>query len=299
MRMPFEEAHDGASADRARSSADARGSDLLSELLSPLRMRGESIAASSLEAGAVTRVAAGASSFHLVAEGRITLSLHATFHEATAGDLIMMPLGDAHTIAALDDTRLVSGTFRFDDRTQESIFRTLPPFIRIARDQGGNAAWLEPLVHFLLAEATAPGPGAAIMISRLIDVLVVRTLRSWAAALPEGANGWIGGLADPRIERALSAIHADPHRPWTLEQLAAAAAMSRSAFAARFLACTGEPPLRYLKNWRLHLARDLLRIEGARVNVVARTIGYDSDAAFSRAYKARFGVPPSGARQEA
>ena len=296
--MPFETAHDGASFDFARSSGAERTHDLLSELLSPLRLRGEAIGSSEISRQTSVTFEAGASSFHLIGTGRVTIGLDDLRHNAVPGDLLMLPLGSAHTITALEDAQLVSGTFRFDDRTQESIFRALPSFIRIARDQGGNAEWLQPLVHFLLAEAVTPGPGAAIMISRLIDVLVVRTLRSWAAARPDGSKGWIGGLADARVERALSALHADPYRPWTLEELASVAAMSRSAFAARFLACTGDPPLRYLKNWRLHLARDLLRVEGARVNLVARTIGYDSDAAFSRAYKARFGISPSDARHE-
>jgi transcriptional regulator GlxA family with amidase domain len=130
------------------------------------------------------------------------------------------------------------------------------------------------------------------MISRLIDLLVIRTLRSWAA-IEANRIGWLGGLGDERIGRVLSAMHADPFRHWTVQLFAKIAGMSRSIFAERFTRTVGESPLRYLSRWRLTLAADLLRSSGLNVTEVAYRSGYASDAAFSRAFKVHFGYAPS------
>jgi transcriptional regulator GlxA family with amidase domain len=129
-----------------------------------------------------------------------------------------------------------------------------------------------------------------------IDLLVIRTLRTWAASRPTNL-GWLGGLAEERIGRALSAMHADPYRDWNVDALASIAAMSRSVFAERFTAKVGGPPLRYLTRWRLTIAADLLRTGGLKVTEAAQRVGYASDAAFSRAFKAHFGYAPSEARR--
>ena len=136
------------------------------------------------------------------------------------------------------------------------------------------------------------------MISRLIDLLVIRTLREWAASKP-GHKGWLSGLGDKRIGLALSAMHTNPTYEWTIEELAGVAAMSRSLFAERFAAAVGEPPLRYLKNWRLTVAADMLRSGRMKVTEVAQQAGYESDAGFSRAFKACFGFPPSELQRQA
>lgn len=273
-------------------------SDLLSQLLAPLRLSGEDMAVRMLRKGEVWTWPSGTPVFHLVQRGSVEVHMADRAVGGELGDLLMFAGGAEHRIfaTAAEPTHIVSGTFRHDETMSGGILSGLPDLLHIPQGQGENAEWLEPLVHFLLAESRLPGPGAAIMISRLIDVLVVRTLRSWAAAQNGAARGWIGGLTDRRVERALSALHAQPLKPWTVESLAGVAVMSRSAFAERFLACTGEPPLRYLKHWRLSLARDLL-ISGSRtVNVTAREVGYASEAAFSRAFRSRFGYPPRDAR---
>lgn len=290
------QSHDATFNPLARSTTHPTPTDLLSELLSPLRLRGEDVASWSPTDVEGSVFAAGPARFHFVVRGDVKIELEDAFVDARTGDLVMVPRGGEHRLHRAIDASLVSGSFRFDSPTRHSILAALPPAIVVTRDDGNNAEWLEPLVHFLLAEARTPAPGAGLMISRLIDVLVVRMLRSWANSRPGGGAGWIGGLADFRIERALSAIHARPLEDWTVEGLASLAAMSRSSFSARFLECTGDPPLRYVKNWRLALAKDLLGRAGSRVGEVAREVGYDSEAAFSRAYKQRFGRPPSDER---
>ncbi len=156
-----------------------------------------------------------------------------------------------------------------------------------------EAGWLEGLTYFLLAEAREPHPGAALMISRLIDVLVIRAMRVWVQTAPPENKGWLGALADARISRALKAIHDEPFRRRTVAELAGLAGMSRSSFADRFASLIGAAPLHYQTRWRLLLANEMLKAPDTRVSDVARRVGYDSDAAFSRAFKAQFGMAPT------
>jgi AraC-like DNA-binding protein len=149
----------------------------------------------------------------------------------------------------------------------------------------------------VLDEAQAALPGASIMISRMVDVLVIRMMRIWVGTARPEDKGWLGALADPRISRALKTIHDDPFHRRTVAELASIAGMSRSAFAERFATLIGAAPLHYQSRWRLLLANEMLKRGDTRVSDVARRVGYDSDAAFSRAFKAQFGVPPALVRQ--
>jgi AraC-like DNA-binding protein len=192
-------------------------------------------------------------------------------------------------------SQLVGGFFSFEGSPLSAVMSALPPLIHIPRGEAGAPPWLAAISRFLVAEAQQPNPGSSLMISRLIDLLVIRTLRSWAAS-EANRMGWLGGLGEERIGRVLSAMHADPFRRWTVQSLAEIARMSRSIFAERFTAAVGEPPLRYLSRWRLTIAADLLRSGGLKVTEAAYQSGYASDAAFSRAFKAHFGYAPSEAR---
>lgn len=295
--------------------------DLLSELLTLVRLRGELIYASDLFTPWELRFEPGAAHFHYIESGRVELTAGGSSISASAGDLLLLPIGAGHRLAddgrgsrrtgdhgvtavadgastARTKVQMVSGTFRFDGDTSNMLLSALPPVIRVSRNEDTNAEWMNALVHFLLAEAREPKPGSAIMISRLIDVLVVQTLRVWAAGWSGPSVGWVGAMGDRKIERAMNAIHADPMLPWTLVELADVAAMSRSAFAERFAARVGEPPLRYLKRWRLAMAADLLDTHTLRVGEVARRVGYESDAAFSRAFKEHYGRSPTQPRDE-
>lgn len=297
--------------------------DLLSQMLTLVRMRGELVLAADLNGPFALQFERGAATFHFVSEGNLFVKVgpQAPIH-ATSGDLLLLPHGEEHMVAddpgarpvAIKDlllrqqssadlvlrhagpgnfARVIMGQFRFDNATMPSIMATLPSVIHIQKTNGVTAGWLEGLAHFLLEEARTPNPGASLMISRLIDVLVIRTLRTWVHATTETASGWLGALGDTRISRALEAIHEHPSRRWTVGELATIAGMSRSSFAERFASLIGEAPLHYHNRWRLSLARTLLQQEGRRVSDVGRQIGYESDAAFSRAFKRHFGHPPA------
>lgn len=167
--------------------------------------------------------------------------------------------------------------------------------ICIPRQKEGAPAYLQAISHFLIDEVYEPRPGSALMISRLIDLFVMRTLRTSANAR-RTSLGLLGGLGEERIGQALAAMHAAPERDWSVEALANIAAMSRSIFCERFTIAVGEPPLRYLTRWRLTIAADMLRTGTMKVTEAAQKTGYGSDAAF-RPFKVHFGYAPSEARR--
>jgi AraC-like DNA-binding protein len=153
-------------------------------------------------------------------------------------------------------------------------------------------AWLATTLGYLLAEVDAVQPGRRAMLARLAELLYVEVLRRYAHHLPVGQAGWLAGLSDPQVGRALRLLHGDPVRDWTVEALARAAGVSRSALALRFTELIGESPMHYLTAWRMHLARQILRESRFAIPEVAARVGYNSEAAFNRAFKRYAGVPP-------
>jgi transcriptional regulator GlxA family with amidase domain len=149
----------------------------------------------------------------------------------------------------------------------------------------------------LVFEMQSPSQGSAVMVARILDLIFIQILRAWAAGTDAEPN-WLAGAFDPQIGLALSAIHRDPGHEWTVEELARACSLSRSAFAVRFLARVGKPPAAYLAYVRLDAATDLLRDTSRPVTLIAKSVGYTSEAAFSRAFKNRYGTPPARWRRD-
>jgi AraC-like DNA-binding protein len=148
------------------------------------------------------------------------------------------------------------------------------------------------------AEARELRPGGEAVITRLADILVIQVIRSWMQTDPAAQTGWLGALRDPHIGRAITLIHRDPARAWTVASLADELAMSRSAFAARFTALVGEPAMTYVARWRMQVATSALREERTTVGELADRLGYQSEAAFSRAFKRIIGVSPGTVRRD-
>jgi AraC-like DNA-binding protein len=192
--------------------------------------------------------------------------------------------------------RFLAGAFHFDAGLPGSLITGLPGLIHLKCNNSQVPQWLDSVSRVLADEAANVGPGSSILIALLIDLLVIRTLRTWINGHGNRLNG-LFGLSDKRIGRALDAIHLRPAQAWTVESLAEIAAMSRSNFSDRFTAAVGVPPLRYVTQWRLTLAADLLRASKLKVTEVAQAAGYGSEAAFSRAFKAQFGYPPRDFRR--
>ncbi|RDS83903.1 AraC family transcriptional regulator [Dyella monticola] len=192
----------------------------------------------------------------------------------------------------------LAGIFHFNGEPLRSLLTGLPGLIHVKHDSDDVPSWMATLSQFLTDESSNIGPGSSLMISRLIDLLVIRTLRTWINS--QGSRlGWLFGLSDERIGRALNAMHLEPGRAWTVASLAGTAAMSRSIFSNRFTAVVGVPPLRYLTRWRLSIAAEWLHAGTFKVSEVAHKAGYGSEAAFSRAFKAQFGYPPRDTRRMA
>lgn len=147
-------------------------------------------------------------------------------------------------------------------------------------------------------EARVLKPGGEEIITRLADILVIQVIRAWIMETPAAKTGWLGALQDPQIGHAPLCIHRDPGRAWSITSLASEVAMSRSAFAARFTDLVGEPPMHYVTRWQMYLALTWLKEEEAPLVDVAERLGYQSEAAFSRAFKRHIGVPPGAARRK-
>jgi transcriptional regulator GlxA family with amidase domain len=149
----------------------------------------------------------------------------------------------------------------------------------------------------LVFEMESPSQGSAVMVARILDLIFIQIMRAWAAGTDVEPN-WLAGALDPQIGLALTTIHRNPGHDWTVEELARACNLSRSAFAARFVARVGKPPATYLAHVRLDTATDLLRDTSLPVALIAQNVGYASEAAFSRAFKNRYGTPPTRWRRD-
>lgn len=157
--------------------------------------------------------------------------------------------------------------------------------------------WLAATLRHTIAEAEGQAPGSPAMLARLAEMLFVEALRCYMWQLPPAQTGWLAAVRDPVVGHALRQMHAHPDRPWTVDDLARAGAVARSTLAQRFVELTGEPPMRYLTAWRMQLAASLLRHSQRGVAQVARSVGYDSEAAFNRAFKRHTGQPPAAWRE--
>jgi AraC-like DNA-binding protein len=193
-------------------------------------------------------------------------------------------------------TTIVGGRFEIEDAADNPLLSSLPPIIHVRGDRGTPVQWLESTLQFMASEMASGLPGAATVVSRLADILFVQGVR---AHLAEGGErtGWLKALVDPQIGQSLSLIHQQPEHPWTVESLASRVAMSRSAFAARFTELVREPPLTYLTRWRMSTASRLLRTGSQSIGEVAEHVGYDAEAAFSKAFKRWTGSAPGAFRR--
>ncbi|MFI6910181.1 AraC family transcriptional regulator [Nonomuraea sp. NPDC050394] len=212
-----------------------------------------------------------------------------------AGDWVMT---EAPPAGAGPATLLLCGAYSLDRARAHPLLTGLPDVVHLPARIGAEPA-LRAAVELLGAELERPGPGSDALIPALLDSLLLYVLRSW---LNEHAGrestGWAAALADPEIARSLHALHDDPARPWTVEELGARAGLSRAAFARRFTTVVGSPPLAYLTWWRMTLASRLLVTGDAPLRVVAESGGYTSEFAFAKAFKREFGLSPGRYRRE-
>jgi AraC-like DNA-binding protein len=189
-------------------------------------------------------------------------------------------------------TTIISGWFRFGATSVKPLIRLLPPLILVKADQAQSLA-LHTTLSMLASETADSAPGSELVANRLADMLFIHSIRAHIGSQSETCkSSLLGAIFDPQIGVALKSMHEKVERPWTVQSLAAACGMSRSAFAVRFKSLVGETPLEYLTGWRMQKATGLLQKGDKKLFDVARAVGYDSDAAFSKAFKRVFGVAP-------
>ncbi len=307
----------------------ARPADSLGEALHFLRMSGVFYVRSEFSAPWAIELPpfADCLSFHVVTAGDCWLSVPGMEdRRLVSGDLALVPHGAGHILSSepgIPATRvdalphdhvndryailrhggggerasLVCGVVRFDHPAAHQLVALLPPVIHVEASSSPGMEWIESTLRLMAAEAKELRPGGETVVTRLSDILVIQAIRSWIEKDAK-ETGWLGALQDPQIGGSLLLIHREPSRPWTVASLASEAAMSRSAFAARFTELVGEPVMQYVARFRMQVARTWLEDEGARVGELAARLGYRSEAAFSRAFKRFVGVSPGAVRRE-
>lgn len=194
-------------------------------------------------------------------------------------------------------TRAMTGVVSFDDVAAQRLVDLLPELLVVDRWHDVAGGWLRSTLDLISHEAAALKPGGEAVITRLADILIIQAIRTWLDTAEEARRGWLAALRDPQLGRALAAIHRQPGEDWTLERLARLAGMSRSGFAARFSEMIGQPAMRYVSDWRMQKAR--IALVGGRdpIGQIARKAGYQSEAAFGRAFKQVFGESPGSLRR--
>jgi AraC-like DNA-binding protein len=197
-----------------------------------------------------------------------------------------------------ESATVVCGFLGLDARPFNPLLAALPRVLRVTGSTLGADSWVMTLMRAVVTESNSKRPGGEAVLARMSEMLFVEALRRHVDSLPEEHTGWLAGMRDPAVGRVLSLIHEKPAEAWTLESLGAGAGMSRSTLHERFVMLIGRPPIEYLTNWRIQLASGLLRDTGAKVLEVALNVGYDSEAAFSRAFKRVAGVSPGAWRRK-
>lgn len=270
--------------------------------------------------------------YHLVVEGSLHAQIgddDASAIEVFAGEILVIPQGETHRLGstrglrptsfaevAADEvesnagevmnltygaggarTRIICGFLACDDVLSNPLIASLPHIFKVDVRKGGSA-WLESSLRFAAEEVSASRTGRAIVLAKLSELLFVEVVRRYVDTLPEGQRNWLAGLRDRFLGRALQLLHRNPAHAWTVDELAREVGLSRSALAQRFSEFLDQPPMQYLAQWRLLVAAQQLRDGAAQITDVASDAGYESEAAFNRAFKREFGLPPAGWRRK-
>ncbi|MBX4957312.1 AraC family transcriptional regulator [Rhizobium lentis] len=309
--------------------------DVLSALLSSIRLSGslqfcfmptgdwQTDAAPTL--AALSAKAAGTMPFHIVVAGSCWLKAEGEETALEAGDVLVFPFATGHQLGAGKDgmlvlptrdlpqkpwreipvlrygeaahgVRLLCGYLQWDGLSFGPLRQALPKLIHVRTRTANDGDWLRATICQMVEEVDRPRAGGVSMLPRLTEIIFIEILRHQISRAAPQATGWLAALADPALSRCLSLIHGDPGRDWSLELLAAAANLSRSAFADRFQAVLATSPIRYVRDWRLTLASMALATTARPIASIAYDAGYATEAAFNRAFSRAFATPPAAWR---
>ena len=261
--------------------------------------------------------------FHIVAAGNCRLEIDG--HEClqlTAGDAVVLPYGNAHTLSGDHDaatvpittlfppppwngmpvirqggsgagTQLICGFLHCDELLFNPLQRNLPTLMHARPRAEPDDVWLETSIRYITHEAIHPRPGGQCILARLTELMFMEVLRRRIQTLPAGEVGWLAALKDPIVGSAIKWLHTLPDEKWTVTRLARRVGTSRSVLAERFKLLLDQPPMQYLAHWRLLLAAQLLKTGDANLKSIVARVGYESEPAFNRAFKRLFGAPPA------
>ena len=267
--------------------------------------------------------------YHLLTEGRASARLaDGERIMLEAGDIVIFPHGDAHFLengppaksvdmgkelarilsqglkrstlgGGGETTKFVCGFMACEPRLSQVFLSGLPPLFKVSIRNDASGRWLENSIRFSVNEADTPRAGGEAVLAKLSEVLFVETLRTYIAHLPPEQTGWLAGARDSEVGKTLALMHRNPAHPWTIASLAREAGVSRSVLAERFRHYLSEPPMAYLTRWRLQLGAQMLASTSYSVAQIASEVGYESEAAFNRAFKREFETPPARFRTQA
>ena len=268
--------------------------------------------------------------YHLLTEGRGYARVEGDDRPLPlkSGDLVIFPHGDPHVmgngapVKPLDSaqelqrvlsegltlsrqggggeiTRIVCGYMACEPQLSRIFLGGLPSILKVHIRDDTSGQWLEQSIRYSVGHADASKPGGEAVRARLSEVLFIETLRRYIARLPPEQTGWLAGVRDPEVGKALALLHRQPAHPWTIATLANEVGTSRSVLAERFRRYLSETPMAYLTGWRLQLAAQMLTSTSNSVVQIAGEVGYESEPSFNRAFKREFGLPPARFRTEA
>lgn len=244
-----------------------------------------------------------------------------------AGQAIVVPHGDAHLLgsgmqhAAVQIDHIVQprvpateriryggdgevcvvvcSYFAYEGDAPNPMMASLPRLFTTALRCRSAGPWIEQSINFVLADSAAQAPGSELLVAKIAEALFAEVVRGYIEAMPANNPGWLAGLRDPQVAKCLALMHGDPRQAWTVDALADEVHISRSVLAEKFSDLVGVPPMQYLTRWRMIVAAGMLKNEQTNMARVAEGVGYESEAAFSRAFKREYGVSPSQWRQAA
>ncbi|TKB80566.1 MAG: AraC family transcriptional regulator [Nitrospira sp.] len=267
--------------------------------------------------------------FHLLTEGRgyARIEKNGRPVSLSPGDIVMFPHGDAHLlgngppVTPVDSaeqlqrvlaerrmlsqfggggelTKLICGYMACDLRLSQIFLAGLPSVLKINIRDSPSGKWLEDTLRYSVEHADASGPGGTAVVAKLSEALFADTLRRYIEKLPASQTGWLAGVRDPDVGKALALLHKQPSHPWTIASLANEVGLSRSVLAERFRHYLSDTPMGYLTRWRLQLAAQAVTSTSKSVAEVAGEVGYESEPSFNRAFKREFGIPPARFRSQ-
>jgi AraC-like DNA-binding protein len=265
--------------------------------------------------------------YHFLIDGRAQARLGDTRVTLGPGDIVILPHGNAHFLesAPMSDfvkgedhlqqvfaqglklsriggggevARFVCGFMSCEPRLSQVFLAGLPPIFKVNIRSDESGKWLENSIRYTIGDYSVSGEGADAVLAKLCETLFAETLRRYILQLPEHETGWLAGARDPEVGKALALMHREPATPWTIADLAHKVGLSRSVLAERFRQFLGEPPVSYLTSWRLQMAARMLASTSYSVAQIASEVGYESEQAFNRAFKRKFGNPPARFRAE-